>query len=170
MTNKPNGEVKAKPGQGKDPRPMQKALVHELLSGNHKTKKSAVLAAGYSESSSNQPKIIIQNEGVQKYLKQLDDESKNANGKTLRKKVVDVFYAGLEATKLVGKDAVEHADHKERRKFAQEFAKWFGWSFEHPPVPHQYSQYNFFATPKDKQEEFNADLKAFIRSRKSETG
>jgi hypothetical protein len=55
------------------------------------------------------------------------------------------------------------------KKQCEGFARWFGWTIETPPIPHQMNQYNFFDVPEDKQQKFNSDLKAFLRSRKDNT-
>ena len=152
-----------------DPEPtiMQKRAIDNVLSGKHKTMKSAMLAAGYSKASATVPKQMLKDKpGVQKYLAQLDEEAKKNGGKGLKSKVISVYYDGLNATKLVGRGAIEHPDYAVRKMYADKFSEFFKWDNNNSPVINsKKTQINFFSIPKEEQEKFNENFAKFMRNK-----
>lgn len=146
---------------------MQKRAVDNILSGEYPTKKAALEAAGYKESAASTPKATLAKaEGVQIYLKQLDLDAKERWGKSIGHKVMDVYADGLDATKLYGKDSVEHPDFGERRQYADRLSELMGWrkpQAEAGSRPIQYQQFNYFSVNEERREEFNKNFKKFLK-------
>ena len=105
--------------KGDKPTPLQKMAVDNILSGKFKTKKAAMLDAGYSEPVSGNPsQQLAHRKGVQAYLKSLGGKAISKWGMPIEDKVMDVYMEGLDATRLYGKDAIEHPDWGARKSFA----------------------------------------------------
>jgi len=142
---------------------LQIKAVDNVLSGKFDSTAAAMRDAGYSKTSAINPWLnLFERKGVQWYLEKINREYKQGTGITLPDKVMKVYTEGLDA-----KDKEGLTDHNTRKKFADEFSKFFGWKTEQQELPHQMNQYNFFSTNKDKQGEFNKNLKRFLRSRQA---
>jgi len=150
-----------------EPTMLQKRAIDNIMSGKYNSKAEAMRDAGYARVSAKIPSYnLFERKGVQVYLEQINRLYKKQHGKSLPDKVMDVYTEGLDATILSGRNAIEHPDHSTRKKFADQFAEFFGWKQAQQQMPQQMHQYNFFSTPKDKQQEFNRDLKRFLRAKK----
>ena len=132
-------------GGGDKPTPMQKQAVDNVISGqfvrkNGKPNVSAAMrGAGYAESSVHKAtETLGKAKGVQAYLKELGGEAMKRWNMSVQDKVMDVYLDGLDATRLFGKDAIEHPDHLTRKAFADRFSEFFGWvqSAQLPPGSH----------------------------------
>lgn len=146
------------------PTPRGKRAVDNWLSGKFKTKKDALLEAGYSQSTaSTNAHNVFQTQGIQLYLKTLSKISKHRTGLSLPDKVAMVYLDGLEATKLYGKNAIEAPDWQARKAFADKFSEFFGWSHPQFAPGSKFQQFNFFATPVEERQSFNDDFKVFLR-------
>lgn len=146
---------------------LQKRAVDNILSGDYASASKAMVAAGYSPTSSKDPRyLLFERSGVKAYLAELEQKSKKKYGMSMAEKTIDVYMGGLEATKLYGKDALEHPDYAVRKAYADkltEFMGWHGSSGENPIKSNKTQINNFFVTPKEEQESFNKDFKQFMR-------
>lgn len=143
------------------PTKKQVMAVDNLLSNKFKTKSAAIQAAGLSPkycSSDFMGKV-----GVQLYLRKIGKSFKNRYGKSLPYKVMETYADGLQATKLYGKDGIEHPDYSVRKSYADAFSEFFGWKHQSVPAGTKIQQNNFFSVPKIEQEKFNSDFKDFLR-------
>jgi len=146
--------------------PMQKAAVDNILSGRYPSYRKAMRAAGYKTSADRPSQKLARRKGVQAYLAKIDREARKRWGKPIREKVMDVYADGLEATKLVGKAAIEHPDHPTRKAFADRLATFFGWVDQHAEGGTgraQYQQFNFFQVDEKRRRSFNDNFKKFLK-------
>jgi hypothetical protein len=137
MTGRPkgSGETTAK----------NKLAVDLLISGQAKSKKDAIRKAGYSQGSVGDASRIFKQVGIVKYLQTLDTKAKEKFGLSIQDKVMSTYFEALDATKLYGKEAVEHPDFGIRIASADRFTKFFGWmSIEPTDDSKQFNQFNFF--------------------------
>ena len=142
---------------------LQERAVTNVISGEYKTKRDALRAAGYSETTvQHRAANVLGGKGIQSYLKKLNRQSRAKFGVALPDKVAMTYMEGLEATKLFGKDAVEHPDWQARKQFADSFAEFFGWKQPQLPVGSQINQFNFFSIPEAKRQVFNDKFKQFL--------
>lgn len=146
------------------PTKLQKRAVDNMLSGDYESASGAMKAAGYSDTSAVNPRQnLFDSKGVQNYLKVLGKIYKNKTGKGLAHRVMEVYVEGLDAEAKPGVP-----DHNTRKKFADEMAKFMGWKQEATfPQGSHLNQYNFFSTPENEQQQFNSNLKKFLRSKSS---
>ena len=147
------------------PTAKQKLATDLVLSGKAKSVPDAMRKAGYSKAAvHNATAAFVRSQGVGVYLKSLDEKSREKFGMCIQDKVMNVYYEGLEATKLFGKDAVEHPDHKTRIEAADRMANFFGWNkLGIEDESKQYNQFNFFNVKPEAQQKFNENLKDFIK-------
>lgn len=105
----------------------QVSAVNNILSGEFKSYASAMREAGYSKKSSFNPRHTLGNRrGVQAYLNSLSEAAKRRWGVSLPVKVMMVYLDGLEANKLVGREAVEWPDWMIRLAFAEKLSEFLG--------------------------------------------
>ena len=153
-----------------EPTVMQKTAVNNVLSGDFKRKDgmpdvpAAMRGAGYSkETSTSTKKNLFKCFGVQLYLKRLDDTAKKRWKVSLPDKVMQTYMEGLDATKLYGKDAIEHPDWANRKAFADKFSEFFNWSQAMAAPVGGFNQFNFFAIDEDQRNKFNNNFKGFLQ-------
>lgn len=148
------------------PSNLQKRAVENILSGRFKSRAAAMRDAGYSKTTSHRPtEKLARSKGVQAYLEQLGGEAMKRWNMSIQDKVMSTYLDGLEATKLVGKNAVEHPDYIARKMFADSFANFFGWQRTGIAMPGggiQNNQFNFFSLPEPDKQEFNETFKRFL--------
>lgn len=156
---------KRKQGERVLPTAKQKLATDMILSGKAVSVPDAMRKAGYSDSSAhNATKVFTRSQGVDIYLKSLDALSRKKFGMSIQDKVMNVYYEGLEATKLFGKEGIEHADHPTRILAADRMAGFFGWNkVGVEDETKQFNQFNFFNVKQDKQKEFQSNLKEFLK-------
>ena len=147
------------------PTEMQKKAVDNIISGKFKTIKASMTDAGYSDVSAEQPsRALAETRGVEIYLASLSAKAKKRWDSSLEDKVMDTYMDGLDATKLFGKDGIEHPDWMARKSFADRFSEFFGWvSKNQGPSTPQFNQYNFFSMPAEKRKAFNDNFKGFLK-------
>jgi len=144
----------------------QKKGVANLLSGDYPSKKAALVAAGYTSpaSVSRNPATFMRQKGVQKYVKLLDKESRRIfNGQGIEKKVIEVYVAGLKATKLFGKNAVKHPDYLARKAYADRISPMVGIEGGDKGGKDQ-NQYNFFMFNNQEKNDFNEAFGKFVKN------
>src|SRR3990167_4824318 len=130
----------------KGPTPLQKRGVDNILSGKYKTYAHALRDAGYAPSvAAHAEDKFFKAKGVQLYLKTLSKVAKKRWSVSLPDKVALTYLDGLEATKLYGKNAVEHPDHAVRLSYADRFAEFFGWRRGEAVGSVKNQQFNFFS-------------------------
>ena len=154
----PSGNIKPRPER----------LVDNIISGEYKTREGAAIAAGYSPTSARHglAKKILESEAVQVYLKKIDKVSREKYHSSIQDSVMNTYFEGLKATKLFGKDGIEHPDWLARKSFADKFAEFFGWStpFGSPNLhPQGNQQFNFFMFSKEEKRDFNSSFEGFLR-------
>jgi len=146
------------------PTPMQKRGVDNILSGKYKTMAPALRDAGYANSVADAPRANFFNlKGVQLYLKTLSKVAKKRWSLSLPDKVAMTYLDGLEATKLMGKNAIEHPDFAVRLTYADRFAEFFGWKNQQPAPGSKLQQFNFFSVPEEDRKDFNERFKIFLK-------
>lgn len=143
----------------------QKDGVKNILSGKYPSKAKALLAAGYSSATAHKPARFVAMDGVQKYLKKLDKESRRIfDGKGIEDKVIEVYTGGLGATKLYGKNAKEHPDWLARKAFADKIGGMLGMGGSGEGPGTNNNQYNFFMFKNEEKEEFNSAFGGFVKN------
>jgi len=159
--------------------PRQKKVVDNLLSGKFKTQKDALKDAGYAMKDVDTVGtwFLRESKGVKNYLLELGKKVQEMYGIPIDTKIVEVLADGLRATKPYGKNAILHADFKERREYTKDIMKLFGIIIDpkNPGGPggvnagggNSYTQVNFFGAPKEERNEFNEDFKSFIKAKSS---
>jgi hypothetical protein len=146
------------------PSTLQKRAVQNILSGKFKSTAAAMRDAGYSETTSHRPaEKLARSKGVQAYLHELGDDAIAKWGMSIENKVMDVYLSGLEATKLVGKNAVSQPDWQSRLQFANSFASFFGWKESQPKGGKIHQQFDYFGIPEDQKAVFNKKFENFLR-------
>lgn len=155
-------------GVVKQPTPKQKLAVDLLVSGRAKNLSDAARKAGYSENSAlDATRMIVKSSGVQVYLEKLDAISKEKFGLSIADKVMNTYFEALDATKLYGKNAEEHADTPSRIAAADRLSRFLGWEASKLADPNEdgkeYNQFNFFNVNPEKQKLFHENLKSFIK-------
>ena len=147
-----------------NPTMMQKRGVDNLLSGKYNKIKPALIDAGFSNRTVANPREnFFKAKGVEVYLKTLSKVAKKRWSMSLGDKVAMTYLDGLEATKLFGKDAIEHPDFMARKAFADSFAKFFGWSHEQLTPGSKFQQFNFFSTAENEKRNFNDSFRVFLK-------
>ena len=152
----PNGNIK----------PKHEKLVDNLISGQFKTKEAAAVSAGYTRKSveAGVASRVLKTHAVDVYLKKLDKISRTKFRVGLQDKVMNTYMEGLDATRLFGKEGIEHPDWQARKSFADSFATFFGWIESEKSHPtQQNNQFNFFSVPKEEQEVFNNEFEQFLK-------
>ena len=144
-------------------KPMQKLAVDNLMSGKSKTKKQAVLDAGYSEATAiNATKNVFKSQGVQEYLKQFDDKALVRFEMPLEEKLQEVYLDGLDADKPYGKHGDIMPDFKIRKDYADKISEMIGLIKSRVPVAGQ--TFNFFMFGKSERSKFNKLFNNFVRT------
>ena len=136
--------------------------VDNVLSGRFPSASQALRAAGYGKHVKPGPEFF-KAQGVELYLKTLSKVAKKRWNYSLPDKVMLTYLDGLEATKLAGKDAVEHPDWLARKAFADRFAEFFGWTRGETSAVGRLQQFNFFSVNEDDRKNFNENFKLFLR-------
>ena len=145
------------------PSPLQKRAVDNVLSGNFKSVASAMREAGYSETTSHRPaEKLARSKGVQAYLEQLGGKAIQKFGMSLEDKVAETYLEGLTATKLYGKNAIEHPDWTARKSFADALASFLGWTKDQSQVGNIHRQFNYFGVSEDQRDVFNKKFSDFL--------
>lgn len=145
-------------------KPTEKQIkaVNGVLSG--KNPSQAMTEAGYSpKTSSHAKQNFFQSRGVIQYLTKMNEESLKKFNMNLEDKVIDVYLNGLDATKLHGRNAIEHPDWLARKAFADKLAEFMGWTKENKAQTLN-NQYNFFSFPQKEREDFNVKFTSFLRT------
>jgi len=142
----------------------QRRAVDNIVTGKFKTAPPAMRDAGYTLESSKEPdKNLFSRRGVELYLKTLSKVCKNRFNLSLQDKVMTTYLDGLEATKLYGKNAIEHPDTMARIASADRFAEFFGWKRGVvPTASQQFNQFNFFSIDQEEQKRFNDNFKNML--------
>ena len=153
--NKPRGFQVKKGG----PTPLQKAAIDNMMSGEFKSKQAAMRAAGYSDSHSTNPHLLLRAKGSQKYLENFETKALIKFGMTLESKIQEVYLEGLVANKPYGKKMI--VDYEERRRYAKNISEMLGLLRTKERKGHQ--TYNFFMLDSDQKNEFNEAFKEFIK-------
>lgn len=136
--------------------------VDNILSGRFPNSTQALRAAGYGK----HIKVgqeFYKAQGVELYLKTISKVAKKRWNYSLPDKVMLTYLDGLEATKLAGKDAVEHPDWMARKVFADRFAEFFGWTRGETSPVGKLQQFNFFSVNEDERKNFNENFEKFLR-------
>ena len=144
------------------PTERQVKAVNLILAGKKPT--VAMREAGFSPKTSKAPsQKLVASRGVQEYLKKFDKATRQKFGMNLGDKLVDVYTNGLSATKLTGKDAIEHDDFPTQYLFANKLSEFLGWTKSIETPSQNNSQYNFFNITSQERSDFNQKLKKFIK-------
>ena len=141
----------------------QKRVVDNMLSGDYPSKAKAIKAAGYSDAMAHKPARVINSSGVQKYVKKLDKKSRELFGVSIGDKIVEVYTEGMGATKLFGKNAIEHPDWLARKAFADKIGPMIGLGTGPPEGGGKGNQYNFFMFNQQEKSEFNSAFGKFVK-------
>ena len=146
--------------------PMQKEAVDNIMSGKYKSKKKALLAAGYSENTANNPgKDFIARTGVQKYLASFEKKAVVKFGMSLDQKIQEVYLDGLDADKPFGKNDIM-PDHRMRKEFADTIQESRGMMRSKGRSKSQ--TFNFFMFDKESRDKFNDAFNDFVRTKSVE--
>lgn len=141
----------------------QRQAIDNIITGKHDKLAPAMRDAGYGKGASRNPgRNLLDRRGVQIYLQKLDKIAQERWNKALPDKVMEVYLDGLSATKLVGKESVEHSDHPTRMNAADRFAKFFGWMGDVAPAG-RYQQFNFFSVSEERRQTFNEGFKKLLK-------
>ncbi|MBU0598683.1 hypothetical protein KKF61_06925 [Patescibacteria group bacterium] len=141
--------------------PMQKRAVDNLMSGQYKTDKAAIMAAGFSKQSAEKGKsMILKTTGAQKYLENFEQKALDRFGMTLESKLQDVYLDGLDADKPWGKNNII-PDFDVRKKYADRIAEMLGVIETKSKKAAQ--QFNFFMFDKKERGQFNQMFNKFVR-------
>lgn len=148
------------------PTPMQKKAIDNVMSGKFKTKKEALLDAGYSESTADTKSVgrIVRSAGGQAYLEQFSEKAKARYGMTIESKLQDVYLDGLEADRPWGKNDIM-PDYKVRKDYADKIAEMLGWIRQ---TSKSDVTFNFFMMDKKDRSKFNDMFSDFVRQRSLE--
>ena len=148
--------------------PMQKKAVDLILSGKAKSLHQAMKMAGYSDGTAKTPsKNLVRQKGVQLYLSRANNKAMERWNESIQDKVMDVYTDGLDATRLYGKNAVEHPDHMTRLQFADRFSRFFGWEKTIDDDAKKFNQFNFFNVSKEDRDKYKERLKEFLKNSKA---
>ena len=124
----------------------------------------ALTDAGYSsKTSSHFKQNFFQSQGVTQYLAKMNKVSLQKFKMNLDDKLIDVYLSGLEATKLHGRNAIEHPDWLARKAFADKLSEFMGWTKE-DKFQTANNQFNFFSFPEEEKRDFNAEFVKFVKN------
>ena len=158
MGNKNSGRVVL------GPTPLQKRGADNILSGKYKTYAPALRDAGYAPSvAAHAEEKFFKARGVQLYLKTLSKVAKKRWSLSLPDKIAMGYLDGIEATKLFGKNAIEHPDYIARLSYLDRFAEFFGWRKGEAVGNIKNQQFNFFSINEEDRRDFNASFKEFLK-------
>lgn len=144
------------------PTNMQKVAIDNLMSGQYKTDKAAIMAAGFTEQSAAKGKsMILQTRGAEEYLKNFEAKALIKFGMTIHSKLQDVYLEGLDADKPWGKNDII-PDYDIRKKYADTIAEMLGIIESRSKKTAQ--QFNFFMFGKDERSKFNHLFNQFVRN------
>lgn len=144
---------------------MQKKALDNIMSGNFKTRKEALLDAGYSESvAETKGHRIIQSAGGQDYLKDFSTKALMKFDMTIESKLQDVYLEGLDAERPWGKLGTL-PDYKVRKDYADKIAEMLGWIKQTTKTD---VTYNFFMMEKKDRSKFNKMFSEFVRDQSVE--
>ena len=144
----------------------QKTAIDNLMSGQYKTEKAALMAAGFSEQSAAKGKsMILQTRGAEEYLKNFEAKALVKFGMTIHSKLQDVYLEGLDADRPWGKNDVI-PDYKIRKNYADTIAEMLGIIESKVKGPAQ--QFNFFMFDKVERSRFNKLFNKFVRKQSIE--
>ena len=145
---------------------MQKKAVDNIMSGKYKSKRKAMRAAGYSDSTSNTPKVFLKEKGVQLYLKRFEQKAVVRFGMSLDDKIQEVYLDGLDADKPLGKHGDVMQDHKMRKEFADTIQETRG--MLRSKTKGNTQNFNFFMIDKKNRSNFNEAFNDFVREKSLE--
>lgn len=144
--------------------PKQKKAVDNLLSGEFKSKSAALRHAGYADATARATGSFLKQDGVQKYLKQLDKKAKEVLNTTVDDKIATIYIEGLDAKKRT-RDGDDVTDHKMRREFAKDILEMKG--IKKPDESGQITNnYTFFSVSQEQQENFSRNFMEFMRDKR----
>jgi hypothetical protein len=153
-------KTRAKRGKYKTkPNIRQMRVVNNILSGKYKTKKDALVAAGYSKKSSSA--IVLGRKGVQQYLDKFEHKALSRWKMPIRSKLQNVYLDGLDADKPHGKKKIP--DYKIRKEYADTIAEQLGLLNSKKNVGRQ--QFNFFLVDKESREQLNETFNSIVKDR-----
>ena len=145
--------------------PMQKKALDNIMSGKFKTKKAAMLDAGYSESvSATKAHRLASSPSGQDHLQNFGEKAKMKFGMTIESKLQDTYLDGLDADRPWGKNDLI-PDYKVRKDYADKVAEMLGWirSTTKSDV-----QFNFFVMDKKDRSKFNRMFSDFVQGKEVE--
>ena len=141
---------------------MQKQAVDNIMSGKFKSKKAALLDAGYAPASANNiTQDFLSRKGVQQYIQSFERKAQVRFGMTLDEKIQDVYLDGLDADKPLGKHGEVIQDHKMRKDFADTIQEIRGNLKGKSRANKQI--FNFFMVDKESRNNFNKNFESFVR-------
>ena len=144
------------------PTVMQKRAVDNVMSGKFKSKKKAIIAAGYSEQTAINPaQNVFGSRGVEEYLKNFEDKALIKFGMTIDSKLQDVYLEGLDADKPWGKNDII-PDFEARLKYADRIAEMLG--LLEGKAKKTAQTFNFFMFDKKERGQFNQLFNKFVRN------
>ena len=144
------------------PTEKQSKAINGVLTGKKPTQ--AMTEAGYSpKTASHARQNFFQSRGVAKYLAEMDKKSRELFKMNLGDKLVEVYLKGLEASKLHGRNAVEHPDYLTQLAYADKISELVGWTKEEKTQIFN-NQYNFFSFPQEERGGFNKAFDRFMRN------
>lgn len=139
----------------------QVAAINGIIEG--KSAGVAMRDAGYSRVTALNPRQnLVGTSGAKAYLQKLDKLSYRKYKLNLADKLADTTLNGLEATKLFGKDAIEHPDWSARALFVKMLNEIAGVT-KPQEISVNNRQFNFFKVSEGERTEFNNKLKDFLR-------
>ena len=145
--------------------PLQKKGVDNIMSGNYKSKKDAIKAAGMSDTTAHNPQLFVKQKGVQAYLKTFEQKAVVKFGMSLDEKIMDVYLDGLDADKPLGKHGEVIQDHKMRKEFADTIQESRGMMKSKQGG----AQINyFFMFDKESRSQFNDAFSEYVRGKSLE--
>jgi hypothetical protein len=163
--NKPRGKQVAR---NRGITTLQRRAIDNIASGKYKSKKAAMIAAGYSENTAINPTVaLLKAKGGQKYLETFDGKALARFDMTLESKLQDVFLDGLEADKPFGRSGGIMPDFEVRLKYADRVAEMIGLLKSKSKDRGQV--FNFFMFDKKQRSHFNEMFNDFVKQQSLES-
>ena len=135
------------------------------MSGKFKTKRDAMLDAGYSKTvAATKAHRLVSSVGGQDHLESFGEKAKIKFGMNIESKLQDTYLDGLDADRPWGKNDLI-PDYKVRKDYADKIAEMLGWirSTTKSDV-----QFNFFVMDKKDRSKFNRMFSEFVRGKSTE--
>jgi len=146
-------------------KPMQKQAIDNIMSGKYKSKKRAIMAAGYSESVGNNPHLLLSKKGALQYLENFETKARIKFGVPIESKLQDVYLEGLEADRPWGKNDII-PDYKVRKEYADTISEMLG--LVKTKARDTKQQFNYFMLGKKDRDNFNTAFNDFIKEKSLE--